>query len=67
MLARPLLVTALGVAWPLLLWAQAQPNETPFQAETRLVTQTLPCKWVSMGGRTGPSYGNGRFDFSCKG
>jgi len=41
--------------------------ETPFQAETRLLTQTLPCKWVSMGGRTGPSYGNGRFDFSCKG
>jgi hypothetical protein len=58
-----LAVLVLGIVVP--AWAQTQ--ETPFQAETRLITQNLPCKWVSMGGRTGPSYGSGYFDFSCKG
>jgi hypothetical protein len=58
-----LAVLVLGMAVPL----GARAEETPFQAETRLITQNLPCKWVSMGGRTGPSYGSGYFDFSCKG
>ncbi len=60
--ARIILV-GLGCLAPAWLWAQ----ETLFQNETRLATEALPCKWVAMGGRTGPSYGSGRFDFSCKG
>ncbi len=52
----------LGAAAPTVL---AEAN--PFQLETQQIGQNLPCKWVSMGGRTGPSSGSGYFDYSCKG
>lgn len=40
---------------------------TTFQQEVAAVTQSLPCKWISKEGRLGPSYGNARYDFLCKG
>ncbi len=40
---------------------------TTFQQEVNAITQTLPCKWISKEGRLGPSYGNARYDFLCKG
>ncbi|TKW61435.1 MAG: hypothetical protein DI628_02100 [Blastochloris viridis] len=40
---------------------------TTFQQEVNAITQSLPCKWISKEGRLGPSYGNARYDFLCKG
>ncbi|PZP39288.1 MAG: hypothetical protein DI585_04560 [Pseudomonas fluorescens] len=40
---------------------------TNFQREEQAITQNLPCKWISKDGRLGPSYGNARYDFLCKG
>lgn len=40
---------------------------TTFQMEEQAVEQVLPCKWISKDGRLGPSYGNVRYDFLCKG
>jgi hypothetical protein len=40
---------------------------TTYQKEVQAAMQDLPCKWVSMDGRLGPSYGSGRYDFLCKG
>lgn len=40
---------------------------TTYQKEMQAAMQDLPCKWVSMDGRVGPSYGSGRYDFLCKG
>lgn len=40
---------------------------TTFQQEQMAITQSLPCKWISKDGRLGPSYGNARYDFLCKG
>lgn len=40
---------------------------TTFEAERQAIVAQLPCKWMSMGGRLGPSYGNARYDMLCKG
>lgn len=40
---------------------------TTFQQEEQAVANSLPCKWISRDGRLGPSYGNVRYDFLCKG
>lgn len=36
---------------------------TTYEAEQRSITDSLPCKWISMGGGQGES----RYDFLCKG
>lgn len=45
---------------------QAMPFTT-YQQEINAAMQALSCKWISMDGRVGPSYGGGRYDFLCKG
>lgn len=40
---------------------------TTYQLEQQAVVDGLPCKWISMDGRLGPSYGNSHYDFLCKG
>lgn len=40
--------------------------QSPFDAETRNLMESLPCTWAALSGRVGPSYGSERFDFSCK-
>lgn len=51
-------------------WAAAPDKVIPFttyQLEQQAIVDALPCKWISMDGRLGPSYGNTGYDFLCKG
>lgn len=38
-----------------------------YTVEQKEILGQLPCKWISMGGRIGPSHGGGRYDLLCKG